>query len=175
MINRIFLELARALIGDCRVLCFHPAIGARARLSVSKESVVERTAGDNTGRERCEEAPVCKRGLCDQSTNRRKVCREFGGEPKGYSDITCQKAGTSSARSTAPEEERWYVKYHRLRSRPRVLRKSASVKGATGRRSATSAPSELQPREAGLKRSKRLYVPSLKNSWGLHRQGRRVP
>ena len=34
--------------------------------------------------------------------------------------------GTSSARSVAPEEERWYVKYHRPRNRPRAPRRSAS-------------------------------------------------
>ena len=154
-----------------------PAAGARARLLVSKESVVERKVGDTTGRERCEEAPVCKeppaaqaRGLCDQSKNQRKVCREFGGEPKAYSNITCQKAGTSSTRSTTPKGERWYVKYHRPRNRPRALQGNASVKGANGRRSATSSPSELQPREADLKWSRRLYDPSLKNSCGLHRK-----
>ena len=100
---------------------------------------------------------------------------EFGGEPEGDSKITCQRAGTSSIRSTAPGEERWYVKYHRLRNRRRALRRSASVEGAIGRRSATNASSELQPREVGLKWSRRLYDLSLKNSWGVRRQGRRVP
>ena len=36
--------------------------------------------------------------------------------------------GISSARSIAPEEERWCVKYHRPRNRPRALRRSASVR-----------------------------------------------
>ena len=86
--------------------------------------------------------------------------------------VPAREQRTSSARSTAPGEKRWYTKYHRSRNRPRALRRSASVKGATGRRSARSAPPELQPRKAGLKWSRRLYDPSLKNSWGVHRQDR---
>ena len=38
------------------------------------------------------------------------------------------------------------MKYHRPRNRPRALRRNTSVIGATGRKSATSAPPEhLQP------------------------------
>ena len=47
-------------------------------------------------------------------------------EPKNASRGGDQ--GTPSARSIAPEEERWYVKYHRPRNWPRALRRSASVR-----------------------------------------------
>ena len=57
------------------------------------------------------------RGLRYQSNNRGGASLGFGGEPDGYSKITCQKRqGTSSARSIAPGEERWYVKYDRPRT-----------------------------------------------------------
>ena len=57
--------------------------------------------------------------------------------------------------------------YHRPRNRPRALRRSASVKGATGRRSATSAPPKHQPRKARTWRGTRTIPrPSLKKgSW----------
>ena len=84
---------------------------------------------------------------------------------------TRQRAGKIIDPVDSVRRERWYVKYHRPRNRSKALHRSASVKGATGRRSATSAPSELQPRKAGLKWSRRLHNPSLKNRWGIHRQG----
>ncbi|CAN0147880.1 unnamed protein product, partial [Ascophyllum nodosum] len=65
-------------------------------------------------------------------------------------------AGTSSTTGRGTDRERC---------------EEASVKGATGRRSATSAPSELQSRKADLEWNERPYDPSLKNSWGIHRQG----
>ena len=56
---------------------------------------------------------------------------------------------------------------HRSRIRPRVLQRSANVKGATGGRGAKSTHSELQQRKAGLKWSRRLHDPRLKNSLGI--------
>ena len=77
MINRWFLGLARASIGNYRILCFlvnsglpgmlltfrtenrgfretkgHPAEEVRARQPDGQESVVKGTAGDTTGRDR---------------------------------------------------------------------------------------------------------------------------
>ena len=85
MINRRFLGLTRASVGNCRVLYFFlviwgfleyfkfekesrttrtkspPAGRKLGRQPVGKDSaVVERTAGDTTDRERYEKAPVCK-------------------------------------------------------------------------------------------------------------------
>ena len=99
---------------------------------------------------------------------------KFGGDPDGYPTIACQKrAGTPSARSTVSREERWYVKYQRPRNRSRALRKGASVKGATGRRGATSAPPDHQQGKArAWSGSKRIPRSSLKKDiWAKHQRG----
>ena len=112
-----------------------PAEEERVRQPVGQKSAVGECYCQRHHRPRAlRVAPVCKeppvaqaRGLRDQSKSRREVCLEFGGEPEVHSKITCQRAGTSSARSTAPGEERWYGKYHRPRSRLRALRKCTTV------------------------------------------------
>ena len=58
------------------------------------------------------------------------------------------------------------VRHVAPRNWPRALRRSASVIGATGRRSATSAPREHQPRNALAWGERRLHNLSLKkDSW----------
>ena len=103
---------------------------------VGKESAVEERHCRRHHRPRAlRVAPVCKKPLAaqarelrDPSNSQERLGLEFGGEPDGYSKIICLKrAGISSARSTAPGEERWYVEYHRPRSRPRALQRSVSV------------------------------------------------
>ena len=117
----------------------------------------------------CKEPPPQEREDLVTRTKPGEVNLEFGFSTGTWSEPdtvpTCQKAKTSSARSTTPGE-RYYVKYHRPRNRPRALRRSASVIGGTGRRSATSAPLGHQSREAELEL--RDYDPSLKDSAAEH-------
>ena len=101
---------------------------------VDRESAVERHCRRRHRPRALWIAPACKeppaaraRGLRYQSNSRGEASLEFGGEADGYSRITRQGAGTSSARSTAPGYERWYVKFPRPRKRPRALRRSASA------------------------------------------------
>ena len=82
----------------------------------------------------------------------------------GIFKITCPKsAGTSSARSTAPGEERWYVKYHRPRNRPSAAKKRQCVppvEGAQRVRHQSISRGRLEP---GVKQEG-FYVFSLKNN-----------
>ena len=90
----------------------HLAEEKRARQPAGQESTVECHGRRHHRPRSLPIAPVYKespaaqaQGLRDQTKSRRKACLELGGEPEeGCSKITCQKAGTSSAQSTAPGE-----------------------------------------------------------------------
>ena len=132
-----------------------------------EESVCGRRSGDATGRQGAllysalpetppAESAVKKRQCVrNHRPHKREDCAtrakageevslEFGGEPEEYSNITYQREGTiivpvdsargGLVREVPPAEEP-----------AERLRRSASVKGATGRRTAMSAPSKLQP------------------------------
>ena len=77
------------------------------------------------------------------------------------------KQATSSARSTALGEERYYVKYHRPRNWPRALR---------GKRQYDKSHRPKKRNDCATRTSvtggwpERNYDPRLRNSWGIHRR-----
>ena len=95
---------------------------------------------------------------------------EVGGEPEGYSNITCQRARNTigpvdSARkgvlvrqvpSTEETDESAAKKRQRERSHLSKERDECAIRATVTK--------------AGLKWSRRLYDSSLKNSCGIHRQ-----
>ena len=136
----------------------HLAERERRRQPVGQETAVERHCRRYHRLRALPIAPVYNepptarvRGLRYQSNSRRETSLEFGGEQHGYSKIPCQKrAETSSARSTAPGKDRWYVKYSttgrgagRERCEEAPVRKEPAAEGTQG------ASSKHQPRKAG--------------------------
>ena len=196
MVNGWFLELTRASIGDCRVLCFLGNLGLleyyfhfeeRAELSERDE---ESACGRRLGRLPVGKEPwtppaesAAKKCQCvrNHRPHKRKNCvtrAKAGGEVSLYFGITrserephgtCQRAGNiigavdtarrgALVRQVSPAEE---------------PTESAAKKRQCERShwSKDRRVAELQLRKVGLKWSRRLHDPSLKNSWGMHRQG----
>ena len=121
MVDRWFLELTRASIGNCRVLCFNGNLRFRNTDSIlrreqsfqrDEESACGRSSSETTGRQGAllysvllETPPAesaakkrqcirnhrpCKRKDCaTRAKARGEASLEVGGEPKGYSNITC--------------------------------------------------------------------------------------
>ena len=84
-----------------------PAVDARARLPVGKEPETPPAKSAAKYRQ-CvrNHRPHERKDCAARAKAGGEASLEFGGEPEGYSKITYQRAGSSSAPPTAPREER---------------------------------------------------------------------